>query len=876
MVIEISGRKKPLPQVRLDDLIGLEPIKKELRKIEAILWLNQHRRSDELGELRLQSFHFCFRGNPGTGKTTVARLIGDIFRRYGILRVGDVVEVDRARLIGSTPGETEIKTSRAIRSALDGVLFVDEAFTLLGSGESSDPGMRALEVIIKSMEDYRDVLIVIFAGYPSEMDALFEAAPGLRSRVPFHLDFPDYSPAELLDIMLFMAASEELELSDEAAGKFLRIMGERVGRPDFSNAREVRNLLDQAKGELSRRLQTRRKVSRWDMKVITALDLGRGDPELLSSLEAARKEMFRAPLDPGPRSAFASLCAMAGMWSDAVSALEAVEKGLTPEYRALLGRGLYILGDRERSWEVFSAMGDPPAGSYYRGLSALWAGDLPTASAMLEQASTADPGSPDVLLALAAVKFFAGAFREAADFFLAGMSSSDGKLPPVALRDLPWEKLPWPDSSRPLRDALFFAYGHPDRSKLLFTEALIATGTKEALDPAGEIVMSSIDRIPDEPLAHRLMSVIHEASGRTLEAVASLDVALELEPRNTGDWRRLALLLEQVGEKERAEGIFRDILEEDPTGEAGIRLAMAADDKGDQEEAETLYRKAWEAGLRGEERSLCARRLGSLSAASSRFDEALGFFAEAGGPAGDPRAAFWHARSLIEDERWQEAENLLMTPYNEPDLESPRVFWLGRLFLARKDLFSARNIKWDGLANPYMRLVKGVVEAFSGDGRAAETLTDLPAPGMGGDAKAMLCSARLALKDWEGAKRFGRMALEGGKGPCLWERQTRRPLEEAGYMTAIAEAHLGDWAAARDGFRRSASSLRHPGPVFSLGVSLVALGKIDEARVILTQLKPASAVLATKLEELIVQNVGIRKMLADPVDPVLLDLYASL
>ncbi|HPD98086.1 MAG TPA: AAA family ATPase, partial [Synergistales bacterium] len=186
MAIEISGRKKSGPGVLLEDLIGLDPIKRELRKIEAILWLNQHRRSGDLSELRLQSFHFCFRGNPGTGKTTVARLIGDIFHRYGILRVGDVVEVDRAKLIGPTPGEAEIKAGKAIRSALDGVLFVDEAYTLLGSGGSSDPGMRALEVILKGMEDYRDVLIVIFAGYPSEMDALFEAVTGLKSRVPFH------------------------------------------------------------------------------------------------------------------------------------------------------------------------------------------------------------------------------------------------------------------------------------------------------------------------------------------------------------------------------------------------------------------------------------------------------------------------------------------------------------------------------------------------------------------------------------------------------------------------------------------------------------------------------------------------------------------
>jgi len=874
LAIEISGRKKTGPGVRLEDLIGLEPIKKELRKIEAILWLNQHRRSGDLGELRLQSFHFCFRGNPGTGKTTVARLIGDIFHRYGILRVGDVVEVDRAKLIGPTPGETEIKAGRAIRSALDGVLFVDEAYTLLGSGDISDPGMRALEVILKGMEDYRDVLIVIFAGYPSEMDALFEAVTGLKSRVPFHLDFPDYSPRELLDIMLFMAASENLELSDEAAGKFLLMMKGRVGLRDFSNAREVRNLLDQAKGKLSRRLQIRRKVSQWDMKVITAVDLEQDVSELASSLEAARKEMFRAPSDPETRSFFASECVKAGMWSDAAAALETVEEKISPEYRALLGRALYTTGERKRSWDVFSSMGESPFGSFYRGLSALWAGDLPTATSMLDLASSMDPNSPDILLARSAARFFNGDFRGAAESFMAGVELTGEKLPPAVLRDLPWEQLKWPQSSQALKSALFFAYGYPDRSRLLFTEAMIETGEEEALGPAEDVVMTSIDRIPDEPWAHRLMSMIHEASGRISDAAASLDIALELEPRNTGDWRRLAELLERMGRSERAEEIFRDILEEDPTGGAGIRLAMTAEAKGDLRDAEGLYRKAWEAGVCGEERSLCARRLGVFSAASGRSGEALRFFGEAGSLAGDPVASFWLARSLIEDEKWQEAEGLLMTPFDDPEVEIPRLYWLGRLYIARKDLFSARNLEWKDTSNPYIRLVRGVVEALSGDHRATETLSVLPAQGMGSDAQAMLCSARASIRDWKEAKRMGRMALNSENGPFMWERQARRSREEAGYMASIAEAHLGDWSAARDGFRRSASNLRHPGPVFALGVSLVALGKIDEAKVIQGQLRSTSANLSRRLEELIVQNSGIRKMLADPVDPGLLDLYA--
>ncbi|HCD72177.1 MAG TPA: hypothetical protein DEQ04_06460, partial [Thermovirga lienii] len=166
----------------LEQLVGLQSIKRELRKIESMLWLNKHRKQKDLGELSLQSFHFVFKGSPGTGKTTVARLIGQIFRKYGLLRSGDVVEVDRAKLVGPTPGETEVKVLRTVRSALDGVLFVDEAYALSGGGDTSDPGWRALEVLLKAMEDYRDCLVVIFAGYTHEMDRLFDSFTGLKSR----------------------------------------------------------------------------------------------------------------------------------------------------------------------------------------------------------------------------------------------------------------------------------------------------------------------------------------------------------------------------------------------------------------------------------------------------------------------------------------------------------------------------------------------------------------------------------------------------------------------------------------------------------------------------------------------------------------------
>ncbi|MDO9508548.1 MAG: AAA family ATPase [Thermovirgaceae bacterium] len=874
MAIEISGRKKATRNFRIEDLIGLEPIKRELRKIEAMLWLNSHRRSEELGELRLQSFHFSFRGNPGTGKTTVARLIGDIFHRYGILRVGDVVEVDRAKLIGPTPGETETKTRKALKSALDGVLFVDEAYSLLGSGDSADPGMRALEVILKGMEDYRDALIVIFAGYPMEMDHLFDAVTGLRSRVPYHLEFPDYSPRELVDIAIFMAALENIELSDEASAIFLKIMEERSKLHGFSNAREVRNLLDHAKARLSARLQSRRKVTQWDMKVLTALDFEEEGSEALLSLEEAKREMYRSPSDVGARSAFAAVCAGAGLWSDAASVIQPVEGSISGKTAALYGRALYTTGERKRSWEVFSKMGSAPSGSFYQGLSALWSGDSSAASLLLSSAAVTEPENPDVLLALSVARFFSRDFAGSVEAFLIGADIAVSSLPPVILRDLPFETMQWPESASHLRRGLFFAYGSPDRSRLLFAQALIATGDGRALVSAEGVVSRCIENIPDDPVAHRMMSLIHESAGRIPEAAVSLEISLELEPRNTEDWRHLASLFEKTGQPERAEEIFRDILEEDTTGGAGIRLARAAEARGEEEQARGLYLKAWEAGLSGEDRSLCALKMGVFAVSSGRFAEGVRFFREAGDLTDNPEASFWLARALLEEDKWQEAETLLLIPSVEESTEMPRLYWLARFFVSRRDLFSAKNLDWKGLSNPYLSLVRGVAAALSGDPGSRALLEGIPERVMGSDALAFLCSAKAALREWEEVRRLGRLAQTAEYGPYLWERQLKKPKEEAAYLASMADAHLGDWAAARDGFKRSASVLRHPGPYFALGVSLVASGNIDEAKRVLTQIQAASPSLSNKLEVLITQNSGIRKMMADPVDPGILDPFA--
>jgi len=434
----------------------------------------------------------------------------------------------------------------------------------------------------------------------------------------------------------------------------------------------------------------------------------------------------------------------------------------------------------------------------------------------------------------------------------------------------------WPQSAQEIRWALYFAYGNRSRSFLLFARALIATGDPLALMPAEEIVSGCIDSIPDDPAAHRMMSLIHESAGRINEAAASLEISLELEPRNTDDWGHLASLFEKLGRNDRAEEIFMEILEEDSTGGAGIKLAKRAEARGDMNEAMGLYQKAWEAGLSGEDRSLCALKLGIYAVSSGRFAEGARFFREAGDLSNTPEAAFWLGRALLEEGKWQDAETLLLTPTEDEGTDSARLYWLARLFIVRRDLFSAKNLIFNDLSNPYLRLVSGVVAALAGDPGSGALLDGIPEREMGVDALALLCSARVSLKQWEEVRKLGRMMQAAKFGPFLWERQLKRPREETLYHSALAEAHLGNWVSARDGLLKIAPVLRHPGPYFALGVSLVALGNIDEARRILAQIQMSSPVLSRKLEDLITQNSGIRKMMADPVEPSILDNFANI
>lgn len=256
----------------LRKLTGLREVSELARELTALVEVQRRRRAHGL-RVEPLVFHMVFTGNPGTGKTTVARILGRLFKGLGVLPQGHLVEVERADLVGEYIGHTAQKTREQLKKAMGGILFVDEAYALARGGEK-DFGKEAVDTLVKAMEDHRDQLVVILAGYRVEMESFLRMNPGLRSRCPIHIDFPDYTTSELLEIARQMAAERQYRLSPGVERRLSRLLEERrlLRGPTFGNAREVRNLLEAAIRRQAVRLVRQERTSREDLMLLSAED----------------------------------------------------------------------------------------------------------------------------------------------------------------------------------------------------------------------------------------------------------------------------------------------------------------------------------------------------------------------------------------------------------------------------------------------------------------------------------------------------------------------------------------------------------------------------------------------------------------------------
>jgi stage V sporulation protein K len=257
----------------MERLIGLDDAKKLMYEIHALLRINKERERHNL-KLEKQVYHMVFKGNPGTGKTTVARLFGKIFREMGILSKGHLIEVERADLVGEFIGHTAQKTRELIKKAMGGILFIDEAYSLARGGEK-DFGKEAIDCLTKALEDHGNDFICILAGYTDEMESFLELNPGLPSRFPIQLQFADYTVEELIKIAERIVQSKEYQLSPAAKQKLrnhLYKLRNDVFEANFSNARYVRNLIEKGIRLQAVRLLSVSELTREDLLTLQAED----------------------------------------------------------------------------------------------------------------------------------------------------------------------------------------------------------------------------------------------------------------------------------------------------------------------------------------------------------------------------------------------------------------------------------------------------------------------------------------------------------------------------------------------------------------------------------------------------------------------------
>jgi probable Rubsico expression protein CbbX len=272
------------------ELVGLKSVKERVREIASLLLIQRLRERHGLATDR-PTLHMSFTGRPGTGKTTVAMRMAKILHHLGYVRKGHLVVATRDDLVGQYVGHTAPKTKEVLKKAMGGVLFIDEAYYLYRPENERDYGQEAIEMLLTVMENNRDDLVVVLAGYKDRMDTFFHSNPGFHSRVANHLDFPDYSVDELMAISELMLAGQHYNFDDEARRAFREYLELRIPQPHFANARSVRNALDRAKLRQASRL---------------VRDGGRVSPAELARLAASdvrQSRLFTEPLTQDPATA---------------------------------------------------------------------------------------------------------------------------------------------------------------------------------------------------------------------------------------------------------------------------------------------------------------------------------------------------------------------------------------------------------------------------------------------------------------------------------------------------------------------------------------------------------------------------------------------